>query len=97
MLWGLGIAANIKRYTTHRKSRNPLDPRSETTPLNPKPTQRAQYPLIEEYSLNHNMKPYIIKPYSLIKGSWALWVPEDCHPELQTLSPTTPQIGESLT
>ena len=23
-------------------------------------TQRAQYPLIREYSLNHNMKPYII-------------------------------------
>ena len=23
-------------------------------------TQRAQYPLIKEYSLNHNMKPYII-------------------------------------
>ena len=22
--------------------------------------QRAQYPLIKEYSLNHNMKPYII-------------------------------------
>ena len=28
----------------------------------PKPShpQRAQYPLIKEYSLNHNMKPYII-------------------------------------
>ena len=25
-----------------------------------KTTQRAQYPLIKEYSLNHNMKPYII-------------------------------------
>ena len=24
------------------------------------PTQRAQYPLIKHYSLNHNMKPYII-------------------------------------
>ena len=23
-------------------------------------TQRAQYPLIKEYSLNHNKKPYII-------------------------------------
>ena len=23
-------------------------------------TQRAQYPLIKEYTLNHNMKPYII-------------------------------------
>ena len=23
-------------------------------------TQRAQYPLIKEYSLNHNMKPLII-------------------------------------
>ena len=23
-------------------------------------TQRAQYPLIKEYSLNHNLKPYII-------------------------------------
>ena len=23
-------------------------------------TQRAQYPLIKEYSLNHHMKPYII-------------------------------------
>ena len=23
-------------------------------------TQRAQYPLIKEYSLKHNMKPYII-------------------------------------
>ena len=23
-------------------------------------SQRAQYPLIKEYSLNHNMKPYII-------------------------------------
>ena len=34
----------------------------------------AQYPLIKEYSLNHNMKPYIIfQPYSFIKGYWALW------------------------
>ena len=33
-------------------------------------SQRAQYPLIKEYSLNHNMKPL----YSLIKGYWALWV-----------------------
>ena len=37
--------------------------------------QRAQYPLIiRKYGLNHNMKPNIIKPYSLIKGYWALWV-----------------------
>ena len=32
--------------------------------------QRAQYPLIKEYSLNHNMKPYIIQAIFLkIKGS----------------------------
>ena len=28
----------------------------------------------KEYGLIHNMKPNIIKPYSLIKGYWALWV-----------------------
>ena len=36
--------------------------------------QRAQYPLSKEYGLNHNMT---LKPYSLIKGYWALWV----HPQ----------------
>ena len=30
-------------------------------------TQRTQYPLIKEYTLNHNMR-------SLIKGYWVLWV-----------------------
>ena len=31
-------------------------------------TQRAQYPLIKEYTLNHNMKAPIIKAYSLMRG-----------------------------
>ena len=37
-------------------------------------TQRAQYPLIREYTLNHNIKaPICFRVYSLIKGYWALW------------------------
>ena len=35
-------------------------------------TQRAQYPLIKEYGLNEKG---LHKPYSLIKGYWALWGP----------------------
>ena len=35
--------------------------------------QSAQYPLIKEYSLNHNMTPLIFKVYSVIKGYWAPW------------------------
>ena len=31
-----------------------------TFELKPAVPQRAQYPVIKEYSLNHNMKPYII-------------------------------------
>ena len=39
----------------------------------PKPTG-AQYPLIKEDTLNHNMKSLQqFKVYSLIKGYWALW------------------------
>ena len=38
--------------------------------------QRAQYPLSEEYTLNHIMlKPPKIKVHSFIQGYWALWVP----------------------
>ena len=38
-------------------------------------TQRAQYPLIREYTLNYRgLRIMIYKVYSLIKGYWALWV-----------------------
>ena len=30
-------------------------------------TQRSQYPLFKEYTLNHNIKAPIIKVYSLVK------------------------------
>ena len=53
-----------------------LFPTSRTVGL----TQRSQYPLIQEYTLNHNTKDSIFKVYSLIKGYWVLWVGEvqDC-------------------
>ena len=39
----------------------PVKPyKTPSEPLCSNPTQRAQYPLIKEYSLNHNMKPYMI-------------------------------------
>ena len=37
------------------------------------PSQTAQYPLIMEYTFNHNIEALEFKVYSLIKGSWALW------------------------
>ena len=36
--------------------------------------QISQYPLIKEYTLNHNIQPLLFKVYSLIKGYWVLWV-----------------------
>ena len=40
----------------------------------PRRTQKAQYPLIEEYGLNYiGLHIMILKLYSLIKGYWALW------------------------
>ena len=38
------------------------------------PTQRLQYPLIKEYTLNYNRSLIRIKVYSLIQGYWSLWV-----------------------
>ena len=37
-------------------------------------TQRAQYPLIKEYTLNQNIKAPIISGVFLNYGYWALWV-----------------------
>ena len=44
---------------------NPPNPKLTTQPqsieaLYPEAPQRAQYPLIQEYGLNHNMKPFMI-------------------------------------
>ena len=37
-------------------------------------TQRLQYPLSKEYTLNHIRDPILyFKVYSLIKGYWSLW------------------------
>ena len=40
-------------------------------------SQRAQYPLIQEYTLNHNiitrLSPLSFKVYSFIEGYWAPW------------------------
>ena len=41
-------------------------------------TQRSQYPLIKEYTLNHNVEASLCKVYSLIKGYWVLWVLRVC-------------------
>ena len=43
--------------------------------INPRATQRAQYPLIKEYGLNYIGLHIIIRAiYTLIKAYWARWV-----------------------
>ena len=55
-------------------------------------TQRAQYPLIKEYGLNFKgLHIMIVKLYSLIKGSWALW---EARPEPTTSA--TPRIAVQM-
>ena len=51
-----------------------LDPKSMQN-NRPSITQRAQYPLIKEYTVNHQgLHIMIYKLYSLIKSYWDLWV-----------------------
>ena len=38
------------------------------------PTQKLQYPLIKEYTVNSNRNPKKVKGiYSLLKEDWSLW------------------------
>ena len=52
-------------------------------------SQRAQYPLTKEYTLNHYYYSLYslryIKVYSLLKGYWALWV---CAEAVHCLGPS---------
>ena len=50
-----GVAGVRSYYTVYMKNSSCVQVYTHT-----QASQRAQYPLIKEYSLNHNMKPYMI-------------------------------------